>query len=319
MVRYLLRRLPSALLVLFLSSILIFLVMRLVPGDPAVALAGPDATPESLAAIRHSLGLDQSLPRQYLSWIGHVLTFDLGRSYVLGGQISDLVVSGLLNTAVLAAAALVIAVTVALAASVAVIVWPTRLLTALVGAAGTAAVALPPFVTGVLLVLVFAVAVPVLPSGGAPPVGFLAAPDLTVQYLLLPALCLALPVAAALTRFLTESLRTEMARPYVTTARAAGVSRWHLVTRTALRNALPTTVTALGLQTGQLLGGAVLVEAIFAWPGIGQLLQQGIGRRDYPVVQVLLLISVAVFVAIQLVTDLVHAYLDPRIRIGGTA
>jgi peptide/nickel transport system permease protein len=177
-------------------------------------------------------------------------------------------------------------------------------------------VALPPFVSGVLLVLFFAVLLPVLPAGGVPPDGFLARPDITVQYLLLPAVCLALPVAAALTRFLTESLRTELKQPYITTARSLGVSQWNLVSRSALRNALPTMVTALGLQTGQLLGGAVLVEAIFAWPGIGQLIEQGISRRDYPVVQVLLLLSVTVFVAVQLLTDVVHAYLDPRIRIG---
>ncbi|AQA20955.1 binding-protein-dependent transport system inner membrane component family protein [Rhodococcus sp. MTM3W5.2] len=319
MMRYLARRLPSAVAVLLLASLLIFFVLRLVPGDPASSLAGPDASAESIAAIRHSLGLDRSIPAQYVSWIGSVLTFDLGRSYVIGGQISDLVLSGLVNTVVLAVTALVLAVLVSLILSVAAVVWPKRWLTSAVAGFNTLAVALPPFVSGVLLVLVFAVLVPVLPSGGVPPQGFWVRPDISVQYLLLPAVCLALPVAAALTRFLTESLRTELGQPYVLTARALGVSRWNLVTRSALRNALPTMVTALGLQTGQLLGGAVLVEAIFAWPGIGQLIEQGISRRDYPVVQVLLLLSVSVFVLVQLVTDVVHAYLDPRIRIGGTS
>ncbi|TQF68569.1 ABC transporter permease [Rhodococcus spelaei] len=319
MVRYLARRLPSAVAVLLLASLLIFFVLRLVPGDPATSLAGPDASPEAVAAIRHSLGLDRSIPAQYVAWIGSVATFDLGRSYVIGGQISDLVVAGLVNTVVLAATALVLALVVALLLSVAVVVWPKRWLTSLVAGFNTVAVALPPFVSGVLLVLVFAVLVPVLPAGGIPPGGFLSRPDISAQYLLLPAVCLALPVAAALTRFLSESLRTEMRQPYVLTARALGVSRWNLVSRSALRNALPTMLTVLGLQTGQLLGGAVLVEAIFAWPGIGQLIEQGISRRDYPVVQVLLLISVSVFVLVQLVTDVVHAYLDPRIRIGGTS
>ncbi len=317
MFRYVLGRLPSAVVVLFLASLLIFSVMRLVPGDPALALAGPDATPEAIEAIRHSLGLDQSIPAQYLSWIGDVLTLDLGRSFVLGGQISDLVLSGLGNTAVLAGSALLLAVVLSLILSVAVVVWPKKWLTSVVNVLNTLSVALPNFVTGVLLVLVFAVLIPVLPSGGVPPGGYLARPDITLQYLVLPALCLALPVAAALTRFLSEALRTEMAQQYVMTAQAAGVTRWNLVTRSALRNALPTMLTVLGIQTGHLLGGAVLVEAIFAWPGIGQLIQQGIGRRDYPVVQVLLLLSVTIFVLIQLLTDIVHAYLDPRIRIGG--
>lgn len=319
MIRYLIGRLPSALVVLFLASLLIFFTMRLVPGDPAVVLAGADATPESIESIRHSLGLDKSIVAQYFSWIGDVLTFDLGRSYVLGGEIADLVFAGLGNTAVLAGTALLLAVIMSLALSIAVVAWPNRWLTATVNTINTVSVALPNFVTGVLFVLVFAVVFPVLPSGGVPPEGFWAQPDITVQYLLLPAVCLALPVAASLTRFLSESLRTEMGQQYVITARAAGVSRWNLVTRTALRNAVPTMLTVVGIQTGHLLGGAVLVEAIFAWPGIGQLIEQGIGRRDYPVVQVLLLLSVTIFVLIQLFTDILHAYLDPRIRIGGQA
>ncbi len=319
MVRYLVHRVPSAVAVLVLASLLIFFVLRLVPGDPATTLAGPDASPEAIAAVRHSLGLDRSIPAQYAAWLGDMVTFDLGRSYVLGGQIADLVGDALLNTVVLTAAALLLAVVVGLVLSVAVVVWPTRWLTGVVAAFNTLAVALPTFVTGVLLVLVFAVLLPLLPAGGVPPDGFLARPDISVQYLALPTVCLGLPVAAALTRFLTEALRTEMRQPYILTARALGVSRWNLVTRSALRNALPTMLTILGLQTGQLLGGAVLVEAIFAWPGIGQLIEQGISRRDYPVVQVLLLIAVSVFVIVQLVTDVVHAYLDPRIRIGGSS
>lgn len=262
------------------------------------------------------MGLDESILSQYLSWIGGVLTFDLGRSYILGGQISELVIDGLGNTAVLAGSALLLAILTSLVLSIAVIAWPKRWLVATVNTLNTASVALPNFVTGVLLVLVFAVMFPILPSGGVPPQGYWSRLDITAQYLVLPAVCLALPVSAALTRFLSEALRSEMNQPYVTTARAAGVSRWNLVTRTALRNALPPMLTVIGIQTGHLLGGAVLVEAIFSWPGIGQLIEQGIGKRDYPVVQVLLLLSVVVFVTIQLVTDIIHAYLDPRIRIG---
>ncbi|MFE5284292.1 ABC transporter permease [Nocardia sp. NPDC056611] len=319
MTAYLLRRVPSALAVLFGASVLIFLLLRLVPGDPATILAGADATPETVAAIRHQLGLDRSIPAQYLSWLRGVVTGDLGRSYLIGGQISDLIGRGLSNTLILAGAALLLAVVVSLAVSVASVLWDRRWLNAIVAAANTITVAIPVFVTGVLLVLVFAVAVPVLPSGGLPPDGFLTRPDIAVQYLLLPAVCLALPVSAALTRFLTEALRTELAKPYVLTARALGVPRRRIVTHDALRNALPAMLTTLGIQTGNLLGGAVLVEAAFAWPGIGRLIEEGINRRDYPVVQALLLFSVAVFVAIQLFTDIAHAYLDPRIRIGGRA
>lgn len=316
MIRYLASKLPSTLLVLFLASVAIFLLLRLVPGDPAASLAGADATPDAIAAIRHQLGLDASIPRQYLTWITGVLTLDLGKSFQLGGSIGDLLGAALLNTAVLAGAALLFAVVVALVLSLSAVIWPRRWLTTLVNSVNTIAFALPPFVTGVLLVLVFSVLTPVLPAGGVPPEGFLARPGITIQYLLLPTICLGLPSAAALTRFLTESLRTEMRQPHVLTQEALGVSRAHIVTHGALRAALPPAVTVLGLQVGNLLAGAVLVESIFAWPGLGLLIQQGINRRDYPVVQAVLMLSVALFVLAQLATDLVHAKLDPRIRIG---
>lgn len=316
MYRYLVSRLPSTLVVLFLASVAIFLLLRLVPGDPATTLAGSDATPEAIAAIRGQLGLDASIPSQYLSWIGGILTLDLGKSFQLGGSIGELIGDALVNTAVLAAAALLFAVVVALALSLSAVIWPRRWLTGLVNSVNTIAFALPPFVTGVLLVLAFSVLVPVLPAGGVPPDGFLARPGITFQYLLLPTICLGLPSAAALTRFLTEALRTEMRQPHVLTQEALGISRAHIVTHGALRAALPPVVTVLGLQVGSLLAGAVLVEAIFAWPGLGLLIQQGINRRDYPVVQAVLMLSVALFVLAQLTTDLVHAKLDPRIRIG---
>lgn len=326
MLRYLLRRLPSSLVVLAAASLLIFSVIRLVPGDPATTLAGPDATPEAIAAIRHDLGLDQPAPLQYLHWLVSLVTFDLGRSYLVGGTISDLVVAGLTNTLVLTAGALLLAVVSSVVLSV---VWAwsaapgvrqgrrTHAVDATLTGLNTFAVALPTFVTGPALVLLFGIVLPVLPTGGTPPGGFLARPGIAVQYLLMPAVCLALPASAALTRFLTEALRAELGSPHVTTARAAGVSRARLVLTNALPAALPTFLTALGLQVGGLLGGAVLVEAVFSWPGLGQLAAQAIDRRDYPVVQVLLMLAVAVFVVIQLITDLVHARIDPRVRIHG--
>lgn len=140
------------------------------------------------------------------------------------------------------------------------------------------------------------------------------APDIGLQYLLLPALCLALPSAAVLGRYLKDGLERALAEDYVRTATALGVSRRRIVWRHALPGALPPVVTVLGMQVGQLLSGAVLVEAVFAWPGLGMLAEQGVIRRDYPVVQALLLLLVAVFVAVQLLTDLVYAWLDPRIR-----
>jgi peptide/nickel transport system permease protein len=317
MTRYLLRRVPSGLLVLLLASMLIFVVIRMVPGDPVSTLAGPDASPAARAAIRTNLGLDQPVVVQYLHWIGHMVTLDPGRSYIIGGNITDLVRDGLTNTLVLTSAALTIAVLLTFLASVGALLVDRRWLDSLLAGANTLAVALPTFVTGVLLVLVFAVLVPVLPAGGTPHDGLFTRPDITVQYLLMPAICLALPVAAALTRFLTEALRTQMEQPYVMTARALGIRRRRIVLTQALPNALPSAVTVLGVQVGALLSGAVLVEAIFAWPGLGLLIEQAISGRDYPLVQALLLLSVVVFVLTQLVTDVVNASLDPRIRLEG--
>jgi peptide/nickel transport system permease protein len=315
--RYLARRVPSTILVLFLASALIFAIIRLIPGDPATTLAGPDASPASIAAIRHELGLDRSIPTQYVHWLGQIFTFHLGRSYMIGGNISTLVSQSFGNTLILTVTALLIAAVIALIVGPLWASTRNRWLEALLTATNTAAIALPTFVTGVLLVLVFGVMFPILPSGGAPPDGMFSRLDITAQYLAMPAVCLALPVAAVLSRFLAETLRTEMQQPYVLTAAALGVSSRRLLLRHALRNALPTSLTVLGIQVGSLLGGAVLVEAIFAWPGVGQLIEQAISRRDYPVVQVLLLLSVGVFVVIQLLTDIAHVYLDPRVRIGG--
>jgi peptide/nickel transport system permease protein len=319
MTRYLLSRLGSALLVTALASVGIFALIRLVPGDPVTVLAGPDATAESRAAIRAELGLDRPFWSQYVHWIGDLARLDLGPSYKLGGDVGSLIADGALNTVVLTLFALVLAAAGAIVASTVAVVWDRRWLNSLLSAVNTAAVAVPTFATALVLVLVFAVRFPVLPAGGTPPAGFFSQPDIALQYLILPGLALALPAWAALTRFLTESLRTELRQPYVTTARALGIPRRRIVLTQALRNALPATVTVLGLQLGTLLGGAILVEAVFAWPGLGRLVEQGISSRDYPVVQVLLLLSVVVFVLTQLVGDLIHAWLDPRVRLNGVS
>jgi peptide/nickel transport system permease protein len=303
--------------VLFLASILIFAVLRLVPGDPATTLAGVDATPASIAAIRHSLGLDRPVVAQYLSWLGGLLTGDLGRSYMIGGQISSLISNAAANTLILAISALVLSVLISVLLALWWVSSRSRIVDSMITGFNTITLGLPTFVTGVGMVLVFGILLPILPAGGIPPRGFADRLDISSQYLLMPAVCLALPASASLTRFLAESLRTELRAPYIITARAAGIGERRLLTAHALPAALPTYVTALGIQVGNLLGGAVLVEAVFTWPGLGQLVSLAIDSRDYPVVQILLLVSVGVFVIIQLITDVVHAYLDPRIRIGG--
>ncbi|MEU6116569.1 ABC transporter permease [Streptomyces sp. NPDC047117] len=309
---YLLKRLPSALLVLVLASFLIFAILRLIPGDPASALAGPDADAATVAAIRERLGLNEPLLAQYGSWIRGLISGDLGPSYVIGGDTADLITGGLGATVELTLGALLFTVLLGTAFGVLGVTSRSGWVRSAVRILTTGALAVPPFVTGVLFVLVFAVVFRVLPSGGRVPL--LAAPDLSVQYLLLPSLCLALPSAAVLGRYLKDGIERTLGEDYIRTATAAGVAPRRLLWRHALPNALPPVVTVLGMQIGQLLGGAVLVEAIFAWPGLGQLAEQGLIRRDYPVVQDLLLLLVTVFVLVQLLTDLVYAWLDPRIR-----
>ncbi|MFF3075004.1 ABC transporter permease [Kitasatospora sp. NPDC057936] len=309
---FLLKRLPSGLLVLVLASFLVFLILRLIPGDPATTLAGPDASPAAVAAIRARLGLDQPLFGQYLSWLGHLISGDLGPSYAIGGQVADLIGDGIAATVQLTAGALLLVVLIAVPLAVLGATTGRRPVAAAVRAVTTAVLAVPPFVTGVLLVLVFAVSLRILPAGGHE--SLLDAPDLAVQYLLMPAVCLALPSAAILARYLKDGIERALAEDYVRTATALGVSRRRILWQHVLPNALPPAVTVLGLQIGQLIAGAVLVERIFAWPGLGQLIEQGVARRDYPVVQDLLLLVVAVYVTVQLLTDLVHACLDPRVR-----
>ncbi|RPA10342.1 ABC transporter permease [Gordonia sp. OPL2] len=317
MLGYLIRRLPTAIVVLVVASLLIFSILRLIPGGPEAALAGPDASPQELAAIRHDLGLDRSFIAQYFAWIGGVLTLDLGQSYQVGGSISGLIGYGLTNTLILTITALFIAIALAFALSLAATIFHNKYLNAALTGVNAAAIALPTFVVGTALILVFGVRLRWLPAGGTPPDGFTDSLQISAQYLILPALTLGLPAGAMLARFLTESIRTELRQPYVVTARSLGISHTDIVLKHALRNALPPTLTALGLTVGALLGGAVLVESIFGWPGLGLLTEEGIFTRDYPLVQVLVLLSVAVFVIIQLLADIAHAWLDPRIRLAG--
>ncbi|MCP2341129.1 ABC transporter permease [Actinomadura rupiterrae] len=315
MIRYSLRRVPSGVLVLAVASVLVFAVLRLAPGDPAVVLAGPDAPPETVAKVRAQLGLSDSLPAQYAHWLKGLLTGDLGHSYILGAPIGKLIGHGLGATLELTLGALVLAVLIGGAAGIGAAVPRNRQVRALANGFTSLAGAVPPYVTGVLLVLLFAVTVRLLPAGGRVPI--LSDPGIGWQYLIMPALCLALPVAAVLARFLAASIRRVRDEDYVRTAVAKGIAPRRILVRHVLPNALPPVVTVLGIQVGQLLGGAIVVEAIFAWPGVGQLLLQGVLGRDYLLTQDLLLLAVAVFVVLQTLTDLVQAALDPRRRLEG--
>ncbi|GIG55757.1 peptide ABC transporter permease [Longispora fulva] len=312
MIGYTLRRVPSALLVLLVASWVVFAILRLAPGDPAVVLAGPDPSPATIDAVRHQLGLDQSVWHQYATWLGGLLSGDLGTSYILGAPIGTLIGHGLGNTAQLAGAALLLAVLVGGAAGMALGTTRRKVTGQLLGGLVSLMYAVPPYVSGVLLVLVFAVTARVLPASGQ--VSVFDDPVLGAQYLIMPALCLALPAAAVIARFLAASMRRVLDEDFVATGVAKGISRRRLLWRHVLPNALPPVVTVLGIQIGQLLGGAIVVEAIFAWPGVGLLLLSGVLGRDYLLVQDLLMLAVTVFVVLQSLTGIAHTALDPRMR-----
>lgn len=313
MTRFVVRRLPSALLVLIVASVVVFFVLRLAPGDPAVTLAGPDADPGVVNSIREKLGLNQPLIAQYLIWLRGVITGDLGNSYILHAPIAELIGNSLLNTVELAAGALILALAFGGLVGYVLGSSRSRWVQVVLGSLNSGAFAVPTYVTGVLLILLFAVTYRVLPSGGVGP--GLANFEIGVQYLLMPAIALSLPTAATIARFLAASMRRTLDEDFVQTAVAKGLRSRRLMFRHVLPNSMPPVLTILGIQIGQLLGGAIIVETIFAWPGVGQLLLQAVIGRDYLLTQDLLLLAVGVFVVVQIVTDIADAAIDPRIRL----
>jgi peptide/nickel transport system permease protein len=310
--RHVARRLPSAVVVLLLSTIPIFGILRLAPGDPAATVAGADAGPAAIAAARHEMGLDRPLVSQYLSWLGDALHGDFSTSFVNKADVATLVLRGLGNTGTLALCALLLAVALAFPLGMATALTRSGRLRTLLSGVNVLMLSIPPYVTGVLLVLVFSVGLRLLPPGGY--VSVFDDPVAGVQFLLLPSVCLALPAAAVLARFLTASLQRVFHEEYYFAARMRGLSARRLVLRHGLPNAVGPMVTVLGIQIGHLLGGAVIVEAVFAWPGLGQAMVSAAGARDYPVMQALLLLAVTVFIVLQLVSDVVYAVIDPRVR-----
>lgn len=310
---YLLSRTISLVPILFGTSLISFFLIRLVPGDPALALLGMEADEAAIAALRRQLALDQPLPVQYFAWLGRVLTGDFGRSIQGGREVFPLLVGALGPTALLALAAVVISLLIAIPAG---IVAATRRNTAADYGASFAALcglSMPSFWLGILLILAFSVHFPILPASGyvsprADLLGFL-------SHLVLPALTLGAALAAATMRMTRATMLEVLRSDYVRTARAKGVRRRSVVWGHAFRNAQIPIVTLLGVQIGQLLGGVVITETVFSWPGIGKLTVDAIFARDYPVVQGAVLLTATLFVLINLATDLIYTLIDPRVRL----
>jgi len=310
---YVVRRLLLAVPVLVGVSILVFAVMHLSPGDPAAIMLGAQATREDVERLHRDLGLDRALPVQYARWIGRVLQGDLGRSIPLGREVLPEVLIRFKATLILTAGALLVALLIGVPAG---IVSATRQYTWLdrlsMGVAVTG-VSLPVFWTGIMLIIVFSLTLRWLPSAGmfSPYGGGLG--DLA-WHLVLPAITLGTASAAALARMTRSAVLEIVRQDFVRSARAKGLDERAVVGRHVLKNALNPIVTVLGIQVGTLLGGAILTETVFSWPGLGSMMVRAIQARDYPLVQGGVLLIATTFVLVNLFVDLLYAWFDPRIR-----
>jgi peptide/nickel transport system permease protein len=302
--RYLARRLVLTIPVLLGVATLVFSLIHLIPGDPAQAILGETAPQADVDALRHRLGLDRPLLEQYGLFLSGLVRGDLGTSLRTGQPVVSQVASRVPATAELAAASLLVAIAVAMPLGIAAAVWRGTLVDTGATALALVGVSVPNFWLGPLLAIVFAIQLGWLPVSGRG----------TLAHLILPAISLGAALAAILARMTRATLLEELREPYVQAARGRGASRLRAVLRHAFRNSLVPVVTLLGLQFGAVLTGAVITETIFAWPGIGRLLIQSIGFRDYPMVQGCILFIAMTYVAVNLLTDLMYGVLDPRIR-----
>jgi peptide/nickel transport system permease protein len=312
MIRYALLRLVQLLPVLLLASVAVWLMIYLIPGDPAIALLGSDATPEQLARARVLMGLDRPLPVQYGLWLARVGRGDLGVSYLNGLPVSTMLAQRIPVTLQLTLASLLVALAIAGPLGIVSAVRPASWIARCVTGYNAVAMAVPTFWLGILLVLCFGLWLRWLPPSGFVPIW--EEPGRALRFLVLPAFTLGAYVSAVLARFTRAALLETLFQDYVRTARAKGLGEGPVVAIHALRNALIPVVTVVGLQFGAFMGGAVITEAIFDYPGLGRMLLQAILTRDYTVVQGTILFVVLAFVVINLLTDLTYALLDPRIR-----
>ena len=309
MIGRLLARLGSALVVVFGVCTLVFLLVHLVPGDPVEAMLGESARPADRAALRASLGLDKPLSEQYLDYLSGLARLDLGRSFVDQRPVSEMLAERIPATLELTAAALLLALVLALPLGVLAARRRGGPLDSAAMGLSLIGVSIPNFWLGPLLILVFSLWLGWTPVSGRE----------SMAGLILPALTLGSGLAAVLARMVRSSVLEVLEEDYIRTARAKGLTEGAVLRRHALRNAWLPVLTLVGLQLGGLLGGAVITETVFAWPGVGSLLVESIQGRDYPVVQACVLLIALAYVGVNTLTDLVYTWVDPRIRIGGEA
>lgn len=306
MLTYLARRVGQSVLTVFLTVSVVFVLVRLAPGDPAAAYGGPTASPEDLDRIREQLGLNGSVLSQYWVFLRDLLSGDLGTSYSFHQPALDVVLTRLPYTMTLAITAILLTTVIAIPLGV----WMARRADTRreigVNVATIAGQSMPDFWTGVMLLTAFAVVLPVLPASGFTTWGGLVLPAITVAILQI----------ALISRLVRREMGTALAAPFLTVARSRGLSERTLVWRYGMGNSIIPVLTALGTRFAALLNGVVVVEVVFAWPGVGSLVVRALETRDYPLIQATVLVTAALAILVQLVIDLCYPLLDPRVRLG---
>lgn len=305
MLAYIGRRLIFSVFVLWGAVTIVFAVMRLVPGDPALIILGPDANQSQIEALRDSMGLNEPLIVQYFTYLWSAVQLDFGPSLRMGGDAMEHVIDRMPMTAVLAAVAVVLAVVVGITLGIIAALNANTIVDRAVTVMSLSGQSVPNFWIGLVFILIFARQFQIFPSSGAG----------SVSSVVLPAITLGLSFMALVTRLTRSGLLEVMNEGYIQTARAKGLKERLVVFPHAIRNALIPIVTVIGLYLGTILGGSVIVETVFAWPGVGRLIIDSIGFRDYSVVQAGILMIAAIYVFINLIVDILYGYVDPRVRL----
>jgi peptide/nickel transport system permease protein len=313
MTRFLLSRALSLAFVLWLVTIIAFVVIRLAPGDPSAVMLGSDATPQAVSEFRANYGLDRPIPVQYAAWLGHILRGDLGTSIYLGRSVTTAILERLPVSFTLTLAAFAIAFVFGVALGLVAAYWRDSWVDRLVSGVAALSLSVPSFWLGICLIYLLAVRWPILPSGGFTEPWL--DPWKSVQQLILPAFSLGYLQLGLIARMTRASMLEALRGDYVRVARAKGVSEFNVVVKHAFRNALIPVLTVAGVSLGVLFGGAVIIETVFTIPGVGRLLVNSVVRRDYPVVQGTLLVVAAWYVLVNLLVDFLYTVSDPRIRL----
>ena len=315
MARFLLRRVGLALITLFLLSIIVFLMANVLPGDVGRRILGPFADPRAVAALNHQLGVDRPLYIQYLSWLGGALHGDFGNSLSFRTPVGDLLRRAVLNSLKLGAVAFVIVVPLGILGGIVASLNRDKFLDRFISVTGLSGVAMPEFVTGIVLILLFGITLRIFPITATAPAG--SGPFTVIYYLIMPSLPLVFVLFGYIARITRAGMNDALDADYTRTAYLKGLTRGTVIRRHVLRNALLPTIAVVATQTGYLIGGLVVIEFIFNYNGIGQLLYTAVSQKDFPLIQAAVMVVGVVYLTATLLADLIYSLLNPRIRYGG--